>query len=120
MSTQEHPALLPKMGGGALVRAHYHEVDGYMPVNEKTALVVYTGLERIVGNENTEEKGLDEQGTPMHLDGLGTALGLGVDISMTKSSSLFVRSKRVRYQDRSDAELRLKGWEATVEFKIQF
>lgn len=120
LSTQEQPALLPKMGGSALVRAHYHEVDGYMPVNEKTALVVYTGLERIVGNENTEEKGLDEQGNPLHLDGLGTALGLGLDISMTKSSSLFLRSKRVRYQDRSDAGLRLKGWEATVEFKIQF
>ena len=62
--------------GGRLVRAHYHEVDGYMPVNEKTALVVYTGLERIVGNESTEEKGWTNR-TPMHLDGLGTALGLG-------------------------------------------
>ena len=81
---------------------------------------MYAGLERIVGNELTVSKGLDADGLPLHLDGLGTAFGAGLDISMTKSSSLFLRGKRVRYQDRSFESSHLKGWEATVEFKIQF
>jgi hypothetical protein len=84
------------------------------------ACVLYTGLERIVGNELTASRGLDVDGSPVHLDGVGTAFGAGLDISMTKSSSLFLRGKRVQYQDRSFEASHLKGWEATVEFKIQF
>lgn len=120
LSTQQNPSFIPKMGASALVRAHYHELDAYLPAGDVFAWAMYAGLERIVGNELTVSKGLDADGLPLHLDGLGTAFGAGLDISMTKSSSLFLRGKRVRYQDRSFESSHLKGWEATVEFKIQF
>lgn len=120
LSTQQNPSFVPKMGASALVRAHYHELDAYLPMGDVFACVLYTGLERIVGNQLTASRGLDVDGAPLHLDGMGTAFGAGLDISMTKSSSLFLRCKRVQYQDRSFEVSHLKGWEATVEFKIQF
>ena len=120
LSTQESLSIFPSMGERALVRAHYHELDAYLPSGESVAWVFYAGLERILGGEATSPSGFDNDGVPLHLNGVGSAFGAGVDLSMTKASSIFIRGKRVVYQDRSYEMSRIQGWEATVEFKIQF
>lgn len=120
LSTQERLSLFPNMGQKALVRAHYHELDAYFPSSESVSWVFYAGLERILGGEATLPSGVDNAGDPLHLDGVGAAFGAGVDLSMTETSSIFVRGKRVMYHDRSFEMSRIQGWEATVELKIQF
>lgn len=120
LSVQKGPSVMPKMGDGAIVRAQYHELDAYLPTGEGFAWVMYAGVERIVGNEFTASRSAGLDGLPLYLDGFGTAVGAGFDISMTRTSSLFVRGKHVRYRDRAYAPSHLQGWEATVEFKIQF
>ena len=120
LSVQEGLSAMPKMNDAALVRAQYHELDAYLPLGEVFAWVMYAGMERIVGNESTVSRATGSDGTPLHLDGLGTAVGTGFDVSMTGASSLFVRGKHVRYRDRAYEQSHLQGWEATVEFKIQF
>ena len=120
LSTQERLSLFPKMGQSALVRAHYHEFDAYLPSSESVSWVFYAGLERILGSEATLPTGFDNEGATLHLDGVGSAFGVGVDLSMTEASSIFVRGKRVMYHDRSFNMSRIQGWEATIELKIQF
>ena len=101
LSVQEGLSAMPKMNDAALVRAQYHELDAYLPLGEVFAWVMYVGMERIVGNESTVSRATGPDGMPLHLDGLGTAVGTGFDISMTGASSLFVRGKHVRYRDRA-------------------
>ena len=120
LATQHGLSVLPKFGESAIVNAQYHEVDTYFPFGNRCAWILYGGLERIKGNEFTSPRdGLEEQGYS-YLDGLGAALGTGIDISMTKSSTLFFRQKRVNYFDKSITSSRFQGWESTIELKIHF
>ena len=120
LSTQHGLSMLPKFGESAIVSAQYHEMDTYFPFGNRCAWILYGGLERIKGNEFTSPRdGLEEQ-EYSYLDGLGAALGTGIDISMTKSSTLFFRYKRVDYFDQSITSSRFQGWESTIELKIHF
>ena len=120
LSTQEGLSVIPRFGKSTIVNAQYHEIDTHIPVGSRYAWVLYGGLESIKGNELTIAREGIEANTSHYLNGLGTALGTGFDISITKTSSLFLRFKRVNYFDPSVASSRFRGWESTFELKIHF
>ena len=120
LSTQEGISVLPTFGESTIVNAQYHEIDTYLPFGSRYAWILYGGLERIKGNELTIAREGSEANSFQYLNGLGTALGTGFDISMTQTSSLFFRCKRVNYFDPSIASSRFRGWESTFELKIHF
>jgi len=126
----------PKIGSQALISQLSEEIDFSLNLNEKTALVLSYGIEKILGNSSTDI-GDSPESTPTNnfFERLGlknlyrytnyrnqnnTLFGLGLDYKIGQNAMLFFRYNQYRYFDPNFIENHLKGWETILELKINF
>ena len=105
-------------------------------VNEKAALVLSYGIEKILGNastdigDNQEASATNTFFEKLGLDNLfrytnarnqkNRFFGFGLDYQIGQNAMIFLRHNRYRYFDPNFIENHLKGWETMLELKINF
>ena len=127
---------LPQIGNQALISQLSEEIDLSIEMNEKTALVLSYGIEKILGNSSTDLGDNPESTTTnTFFESLGlenfyrntnyrnqknTLLGFGLDYKIGNNAMVFYRYNQYRYFDPNFIENHLKGWEMILELKINF
>ncbi len=114
-SAKDELSGLPTINDKTYVFAQYHELDIYYELLPKFVLTGYVGSEFIRGGTNTV---WGETGLPSDQVGLG--FGAGFDWTFAKSAGLFVRYRRMNFNDRSFELDNYKGNEVTIEVKTFF
>ena len=133
---QKELKLLPQIGNQALISQLSEEIDLSIEMNEKTALVLSYGIEKILGNSSTDLGDNPEPTTTnTFFESLGlenfyrntnyrnqknTLLGFGLDYKIGNNAMVFYRYNQYRYFDPNFIENHLKGWEMILELKINF
>jgi hypothetical protein len=100
----------------ALMRTYYHQLEAYYSLSNNVVWCNYAGVERIIGNYDTE---VDEI-TRRPKNQTGWSLATGFDIRMSRNAGLYLRQRWMNYKDTSFQNDRYKGYESTVEIKIFF
>lgn len=133
---QKELKLLPQIGNQTLISQLSEEIDLSIEMNEKTALVLSYGIEKILGNSSTD-LGDNPKSTTTNtfFESLGlenfyrntnyrnqknTLLGIGFDYKIGNNAMVFYRYNQYRYFDPNFIENHLKGWEMILELKINF
>ena len=133
---QKELKLLSQMGNQTLISQLSEEIDLSIEMNEKTALVLSYGIEKILGNSSTDLGDNPESTTTnTFFESLGlenfyrntnyrnqknTLLGIGFDYKIGNNAMVFYRYNQYRYFDPNFIENHLKGWEMILELKINF
>ena len=133
---QKDLQLLPKLGSQALISQLSEEIDFSIELNEKAALVLSYGIEKVLGNSSTDIGDSPEAtATNTFFESLGlenlyrytnsrnqknTLLGFGLDYKIGQNAMVFYRYNQYRYFDPNFIENHLKGWEMILELKINF
>ena len=133
---QKDLQLLPKLGSQALISQLSEEIDFSIELNEKAALVLSYGIEKVLGNASTDIGDKPEAtSTNTFFESLGlenlyrytnsrnqknTLLGFGLDYKIGQNAMVFYRYNQYRYFDPNFIENHLKGWEMILELKINF
>ena len=133
---QKNINLIPKIGSQTLISQISTEMDFSVELNEKTALVLSYGIEKILGNASTDIGDSPEAtSTNTFFESLGlenlyrytnsrnqknTLFGFGLDYKIGQNAMVFFRHNRYRYFDPNFIENHLKGWESMLELKINF
>ena len=133
---QKDLQLLPKIGSQALISQLSEEIDFSIELNEKAALVLSYGIEKVLGNASTDIGDNPEaSATNTFFESLGlenlyrytnsrnqknTLLGFGLDYKIGQNAMVFYRYNQYRYFDPNFIENHLKGWEMILELKINF
>ena len=110
--------LIPLPNKKSYVKTYFHECDLYYHILDDVALIGYFGKEVIKGNKDVgyEHNIFDDN----LIDGVGTAIGTGIDISITPKSNLYLRYKNVDYLDKNHENYFYNGYELSAEFKVIF
>ena len=133
---QRNLKILPQIGNQAFISQFSEEIDFSIELNEKAALVLSHGIEKILGNTYTD-KGDSEKSSSSNVffEKLGfenlyrytnyrnqknTLLGFGLDYKIGHNAMVFYRYNKYRYFDPNFIENHLKGWEMILELKINF
>ena len=133
---QRNLKILPQIGNQAFISQFSEEIDFSIELNEKAALVLSYGIEKILGNTYTD-KGDSEKSSSSNVffEKLGfenlyrytnyrnqknTLLGFGLDYKIGHNAMVFYRYNNYRYFDPNFIENHLKGWEMILELKINF
>ena len=102
----------------SFVKTYFHEFDLYYHILDDVALIGYFGKEVIKGSKDI---GYEHNIFDANLiDGVGTAIGTGIDISITPKSNLYLRYKNVDYLDKNHDNYFYNGYELSAEFKVIF
>ena len=133
---QKNLKVLPQIGKQALISQLSEEIDFSIELSKKSALVLSYGIEKILGNASTDigdSPVATTTNTFFELLGLenlyrytnyrnqkNTLLGFGLDYKIGQNAMLFYRYNQYRYFDPNFIENHLKGWEMTLELKINF
>ena len=133
---QKEINLLPKISNDVLISQFSEEIDFGVELNEKAALVLSYGIEKILGNSSTDIGDSPESSsTNVFFESLGlenlyrytssrnqknTLLGFGLDYKVGENAMAFFRYNQYRYFDPNFIENHLKGWEMILELKINF
>ena len=133
---QKNLKVLPQIGKQALISQLSEEIDFSIELSKKSALVLSYGIEKILGNASTDiGDSPDATTTNTFFELLGlenlyrytnsrnqknTLLGFGLDYKIGQNAMLFYRYNQYRYFDPNFIENHLKGWEMTLELKINF
>ena len=133
---QKNINLIPKIGSQTLISQLSTEIDFSVELNEKTALVLSYGIEKILGNASTDIGDSPEAtSTNTFFESLGlenlyrytnsrnqknTLFGFGLDYKIGQNAMVFFRHNQYRYFDPNFIENHLKGWESMLELKINF
>jgi len=133
---QKDLQLLPQIGSQTLISQLSEEIDFSIDLNEKSALVLSYGIEKILGNSSTDiGDSPDATATNNFFEQLGfenlyrytnsrnqknTLIGFGLDYKIGDNAMLFYRYNKYRYFDPNFIENHLKGWEMILELKINF
>ncbi|MBM3428431.1 MAG: hypothetical protein FJX95_06585 [Bacteroidetes bacterium] len=100
----------------AYVRQYSSELEIYYAIMQRCVLSIYGGMERTLGNYNTN---IDENSfRPMNQ--YGTGYGFGLDVDLGKNARLYVRQRWFEFQDKSFDLDHFKGKELSVELKAFF
>jgi len=100
----------------AYIRHYVHQIENYLKVNPKLIFSQYLGIERVIGNFDTQ---VDiESGRPRNQVNL--AIGGGLDYSLSKNTALYLRHRYFSFEDRSFSLDKFKGHETTLELKVIF
>ncbi len=123
-SGQDRFSPIPLFGDEAYMRAHYHELDAFIELNNWFNLLLSYGRERIRGNDRTA-RGDDvsgELGSPENstLDQQSRHLGFGADVIISKDVGLYLRHRRFVQRDAGFVLDDIRGHESTLELKIFF
>jgi hypothetical protein len=123
MSVQNKFSAIPVFGDKAYINARYHEGEVYYHLFRPVVISLYGGLEYVKGNKYTDTTtaltGVNGI-TGKSRDQLGTAFGVGVDFSISSSTSLYLRQRWFSFEDKYFRDENFKGNEATIELKIFF
>ena len=133
---QKELKLLSQMGNQTLISQLSEEIDLSIEMNEKTALVLSYGIEKILGNSSTDlGDNTESTTTNTFFESLGlesfyrntnyrnqknTLLGIGFDYKIGNNAMVFYRYNQYRYFDPNFIENHLNGWELILELKINF
>ena len=133
---QKDLQLLPQIGSQTLISQLSEEIDFSIDLNEKSALVLSYGIEKILGNSSTDiGDSPDATATNNFFEQLGfenlyrytnsrnqknTLIGFGLDYKIGDNAMLFYRYNKYRYFDPNFIDNHLKGWEMILELKINF
>ena len=133
---QKDLQLLPQIGSQTLISQLSEEIDLGIELNEKAALVLSYGIEKVLGNASTDIGDNPEaSATNTFFESLGlenlfrytnsrnqknTLLGFGLDYKIGQNAMVFYRYNQYRYFDPNFIENHLKGWEMILELKINF
>jgi hypothetical protein len=133
---QKDLQLLPQIESQALISQLSEEIDFSIELNEKAALVLSYGIEKVLGNSSTDIGDSPEAtATNTFFESLGldnlyrytnsrnqknTLLGFGLDYKIGQNAMVFYRYNQYRYFDPNFIENHLRGWETMLELKINF
>ena len=133
---QKDLQILPQIGSQALISQLSEEIDFSIELNEKAALVLSYGIEKVLGNASTNIGDSPEAtSTNTFFENLGlenlyrytnsrnqknTLLGFGLDYKIDQNAMVFYRYNQYRYFDPNFIENHLRGWEMILELKITF
>lgn len=115
-SAKSKASPIPSMGDNSYLFVQYHELDAYYELFPKFLLTGYLGLEDARGGQFTEW----DQESQLPLDQLGTAVGIGFDWTVSKSTGIYVRHRWMSFEDKSFELDTYKGREITIELKTFF
>tara|TARA_Y100000766_G_scaffold268339_1_gene264342 strand:- start:288 stop:1700 length:1413 start_codon:yes stop_codon:yes gene_type:complete len=135
-SCQNKVNAIPQIGTQALISQLSQEIDFSIEISKKTVFVLSYGIEKIIGNQQTElGDATQPSATNSFFEKLGwdkfyrytkyrnqknTLFGYGIDYKIEGNTFLFFRQSRYTYYDPNFIENHLKGWETTLELKIMF
>ena len=88
----------------------------YYAAQEDIIISSYAGVERTIGNYDTELDAVTDR--PRNQYGYG--YGLGLDFTLAKNTALFIRHRWFEFEDKSFSLDQFKGTETTLELKITF
>lgn len=100
----------------AYVRVYTHQLENYYAIHPKFVLAQYIGIERIIGNYNTQVDIESER--PLNQEGIG--FGLGFDYMIAKNTGLYFRHRYFQFKDMSFEYDTFSGHETTLELKFYF
>ena len=135
-SCQKEFNLFPQVGSQVLISQISEEIDFSFELNQKAALVLSYGIEKVLGNsytdigDNPEPTATNTFFEQLGLENLyrytnsrnqkNTLLGFGLDYKINHNAMVFYRYNQYRYFDPNFVENNLKGWEMILELKINF
>lgn len=114
-SAKSKAAALPTLDEDTYLFVQYHEFDLYYEILPKFVLTGYFGLERAQGGRLTE---WGETFLPRDQTGIG--IGAGFDWTLSKSTGLYLRYRRMKFEDTSFELDHYKGYELSLELKTFF
>ncbi|MGC6433420.1 MAG: hypothetical protein ACON4M_04430 [Crocinitomicaceae bacterium] len=115
-SVQNKFNALPNFQSSAYLRSYNQQLEFYLKMNKSIVLSNYFAFDRIYGGENTELDIVSNK--PKNQIGLSYAIG--VDISLSKNTGLYIRHRWMDYEDLNYTLDKYKGQETSVELKIYF
>jgi hypothetical protein len=115
-SAKNEFSIHTNMNENAYLSAQYHELDLYYELFPKFLLAGYLGFEHILGGAATEWDAV----TALPRDQLGQAYGLGFDWTLSENAGLFIRHRRMIFEDRNFSLDQFRGHETTIELKVFF
>ncbi|MCH1582404.1 MAG: hypothetical protein L7S63_04735 [Flavobacteriales bacterium] len=135
-SCQRSLRALPVLGPDAVVSQFTQEFDASIAVSEEANVILSYGIERVIGNEDTNlgDAGVTSS-TSAVFEWLGAEslygynaqrnqrnrmIGMGLDYKVGERAMLFVRHSRYRYFDPNFIENHLTGSETMLELKMMF
>ena len=115
-SVQKEWSPLPQFTDEAYVRQYSNELEAYFALNSKFVLSSYFGLERTIANYETDIN--EDNGRPRNQFGEG--YGLGLDYTIAKNTSVFLRHRWFQFEDKNFVRDQFKGTETILELKLTF
>ncbi len=115
-SAQEQIKPIPEFSDAALVRTFYQELNAFYQLTDQYTLVLYGGIERVLGNSKTDLS--PENAQP--IDQIGRGLGVGLDIDFGDYAGVYLRHRYMDHRDKNFINDKFKGHESTIELKVFF
>ena len=115
-SVQKDWSPIPVFTDEAYVRQYSNEIEAYFALNSKLVLSSYLGIERTLGNYETET----DENSMRPRNQFGEGYGLGLDYTLAKNTALFIRHRWFSFEDKSFERDQFKGTETILELKITF
>ncbi len=115
-SVQPKLSPIPVFSEKAYLRQYVSEWEAYLGVTKNLVWSHYIGIERTLGNYNTEVD-FDSR-RPRNQKGFG--YGTGLEYGMGKNAVLRMQYRWFSFEDRSFANDQFKGREALIELKTVF
>lgn len=100
----------------AYIRQYVHEFENYLSLSSRTILTSYLGIERVIGNYETDIN----YNTFMPRFQTTVGVGLGVDYNLSRNTALYLRHRYFSFEDRNFELDNNNGHETTLELKVTF
>ena len=100
----------------AYIRQYVHEFENYLSLSSRTILTSYLGIERVIGNYETDIN----YNTFMPRFQTTLGVGLGIDYNLSRNTALYLRHRYFSFEDRNFQLDNNNGHETTLELKVTF
>lgn len=100
----------------AYIRHYSHQLENYLGINKRLTFTNYLGVERVIGNYETDIS--DITFMPRNQTVLG--VGIGFDYLLSKSTAIYVKHRYFSFEDKNFVLDNTNGHETTVELKVNF
>jgi len=108
--------IVPIFNEDPYIKQYSNELEAYYAFNSKLVFSSYLGIERTLGNYETETDEISLR----PLNQFGEGYGLGLDYTIAKNTALFIRHRWFSFKDKSFERDQFKGTETILELKITF
>jgi hypothetical protein len=100
----------------AYIRQYSHEIENYLTLSARSILTSFIGVERVLGNYETDINDLSYM--PRNQTSLG--IGLGIDYNLSKNTAVYLRHRYFSFEDKNFVLDNNNGHETTIELKVTF